>query len=64
MDQNMLIVKNLKMVKEFINHNVQLKNINKETTVEELLKFIDSVEQGYVPLILKVVENYIKENNI
>jgi L-cysteine desulfidase len=44
------------MVKEFINHNVQLKNINKETTVEELLQFIDNVEQSYIPLILKVAE--------
>lgn len=56
MDQSMPIVQNLKMIKTFIDHNVQLKNITKETTVEELLQFIDNVEQIYIPLMAQVTE--------
>lgn len=56
MDNNIPVAKNLKMVKEFVNHNLQLNNITKETTIEELLQFIDNIEQTYVPLVLQTME--------
>lgn len=56
MGNNIPVVNNLKMVKEFVNHNLQLNNITKETTVEELLNFIENIEQTYIPLVLQTME--------
>jgi len=43
--------KHLRNIEEFINHNLSLKYISTETTVEELLKFIKNVKEQYIPLI-------------
>ena len=43
--------KHLRNIEEFINHNLSLKYISLETTVEELLQFIKNVKEQYIPLI-------------
>ena len=43
--------KHLRNIEEFINHNLYLKYISTETTVEELLQFIKNVKEQYIPLI-------------
>jgi len=42
---------NLKTVKDFISHNLDCRYITKDTTIEELLKYINNIEDNYIPII-------------
>jgi len=43
---------------EFLNHNLKLGYITKDTTVEELLEFISNVKYNFLPMFSKI-ENII-----
>ena len=51
---------NLKIIKKFINHNLNNKSITKDTTIEELLMYINNIETNYLPL-MKEIKKIVKE---
>ena len=55
--------KHLKNIEEFINHNLSLKYISTETTVEELLQFIKNVKEQYIPLLININQSEHKGMN-
>ena len=56
--------KHLKNIEEFINHNLSLKYISTETTVEELLQFIKSVKEQYIPLIKDIEKLSLRNKSL
>ena len=50
----------LKGTKEFIEHNIGLGYISKDTTASELLDYIRKVDENYLPLMQTIKETIEK----
>ncbi len=51
-------------IKEFLNHNLNTtKYINEETTVKELLQFLDNLESDYLAMYKEIYKMYESQNN-
>lgn len=49
---------------EFLNHNLGLGYITKDTTVEELLEFISNVKYNFLPMFSKIENIINKEKEV
>ena len=50
MDYIKVAEKRIDELVKFLQHNINLGYITKETTVDELLMFLENIREGYLPL--------------
>ena len=43
---------------EFLQHNINLKYITRETTVDKLLILLQNIKEGYLPLQKEIMDQY------
>jgi hypothetical protein len=47
-------IKYIEDIEEFINHNLELGNLNENMTIRELLQFTKNIKENYMPMLKKI----------